>query len=351
MKYLSVTAALLCTVIVFGVLPCMAESAELKKVFIVHSYSFDNICGMPQHTGVVEVLEKSGFIPEENIEIYTWAMDTKLTNNTPELIRKEAELVIQRVDEVVPDVLVVLDDNAFRTVGLHYFDSQLPVVFSGMNGLPDDYNKIKPWMDSRIRPGHNITGVYEKLHVVVALKVEKRFIPGFEKVVMIVDTSPTGKAVLKQVNLELSEADPGVEFEKRVAHSWEEYIKIIREICADPEVDGIYPVAVMLKDGSGKSYSGGEIVRWTVDNCSKPGIPVNYSLAKLGLLGGAGVDFISMGRQAGTMVAKVLRGESPADIPVEDAKRYALVFNLKRARDLGIKIPNDILMAADEVYK
>ncbi len=58
-----------------------------------------------------------------------------------------------------------------------------------------------------------------------------------------------------------------------------------------------------------------------------------------------------MGRQAGAMVAAVLNGTSPGDIPVEEAERYALVFNLKRAKELGMEIPADILMAADVVYK
>jgi len=58
-----------------------------------------------------------------------------------------------------------------------------------------------------------------------------------------------------------------------------------------------------------------------------------------------------MGRQAGIMVASILNGTSPADIPIEDAQRYAFVFNLKRAKELGMVIPNDILMAADVIYK
>lgn len=63
------------------------------------------------------------------------------------------------------------------------------------------------------------------------------------------------------------------------------------------------------------------------------------------------VDFIAMGRQAGKMVAQIMKETSPGDIPIEEAERYALVFNLRRARELGMEIPIDILMAADVVYK
>jgi len=46
-----------------------------------------------------------------------------------------------------------------------------------------------------------------------------------------------------------------------------------------------------------------------------------------------------------------MKETSPGDIPIEEAERYALVFNLRRARELGMEIPIDILMAADVVYK
>jgi len=49
------------------------------------------------------------------------------------------------------------------------------------------------------------------------------------------------------------------------------------------------------------------------------------------------------------MVVRILLGEAPGNIPVEEAQRYALVFNLDRARQLGIQIPPDVLLAADEV--
>jgi ABC-type uncharacterized transport system substrate-binding protein len=51
------------------------------------------------------------------------------------------------------------------------------------------------------------------------------------------------------------------------------------------------------------------------------------------------------------MVAQIMKETSPGDIPIEEAERYALVFNLRRARELGMEIPIDILMAADVVYK
>jgi len=61
------------------------------------------------------------------------------------------------------------------------------------------------------------------------------------------------------------------------------------------------------------------------------------------LAGGAGV----VGRQ----VAAILNGQAPGDLPVENAAGFAIVFNLARARELGITIPLALLTAADIVYK
>lgn len=146
-------------------------------------------------------------------------MDTKRKNNTEALIRAQAESAKRAIDRFGPDLLVTLDDNAFRTVALPLAGTRLPVVFSGLNGQPEDYNRRRPFMASREAPGGNITGVYEKLHIADAIQVH----------------------------------------------------------------------------------------------------------------------------------AKLFPGASPGAIPIRDAERYALVFNLNRAETLGIEIPSDVLMAADEV--
>jgi len=57
-----------------------------------------------------------------------------------------------------------------------------------------------------------------------------------------------------------------------------------------------------------------------------------------------------MGKQAGVKVASILNGVNPGSIPVEDAENYALAFNLDRARQLKIKIPEEILAAADDIF-
>ncbi|WP_031481837.1 ABC transporter substrate-binding protein [Maridesulfovibrio frigidus] len=329
----------------------LAEAVGPKKIFIVSSYAQDNICGLPQYQGVIEAIAGAGFRIDTDVKIYSYAMETKKVNNTPALIDAQAEIVLAKIEKINPDVVVVLDDNAFRAVALKLVDSKIAVVFSGLNGQPEDYNEIVTWIDSRSKPGHNITGIYEKLHIVQAFKVQKKILPDLERALIVSDESPTGKAVLKEVNLELSEESVDVFFDVKIATSWEDYKDIILKSCSSPDIGTIYTAATLLKDKHGQVHSTSEIIKWTVGNCLKPGIPINYSFSRLGMFGGAGVDFISMGRQAGVMVGRILNGDKPGDIAIENAKRYGLVFNLKRAEELGITIPNDVLMASDAIYR
>ena len=320
------------------------------KIFLLHSYEQDHICGQPQHEGVLAALQQAGYRPDENIRLQTYYMDTKRRNNTPALIEEQARLALARIRDFQPHILVTFDDNAFRTVALQLVDVPgLQIVFSGMNRQPEDYSQQKPFLHSRKHPGHNITGVYEKLHIVDAIKIQKRIFPGLQKIRMLCDLSPTGKALKRQVELELAQHDLPVAFDTKIVRNWEEYRKEIRALDQSEEIGTIYPVALLLKDEAGKTYTAPEIFRWTIAHCRKPAIALNYAFTSLGLFGGAAVDFKAMGQQAGELIVQILQGTPAGELSVEEAERYALVFNLNRAQQLEIEIPEDILLAADEI--
>jgi ABC-type uncharacterized transport system substrate-binding protein len=313
------------------------------KVFIVHSYEKDHVCGAPQGRGIEDALTEEF---KDRIQTRNYFMNTKTINSAPDRMQSEGLQVLSEVESFNPDIVFTLDDDAFREVGLKLKGQRYPVIFSGMNGQPEAYSKNTPFLDSGGRPSSNITGVYEKLHLQTALNVMRGVIPTLRKIVALLDMTPTSKAIRMQMEKELIGYHPKVEVVFRQVGTMKDYLREIARINNDPSVQAVYPVVLSVADESGKSVGFKTTIKAFIEESKKPGMALNFDFARLGLFGGASVDFNGMGRQAGVMGIKWLKGQSIRELPIESAEKYLITFNKANADALKIKIPDELIGAA-----
>jgi putative ABC transport system substrate-binding protein len=83
-------------------------------------------------------------------------------------------------------------------------------------------------------------------------------------------------------------------------------------------------------------------------------LPATYSQPEYVEAGGFmtyGTNYPELFRRAATYVDKILKGARPADLPVEQPKKFEFIINLKAAKQIGLTIPQNVLARADRVIK
>jgi putative ABC transport system substrate-binding protein len=306
-------------------LPFTGRAQTPKRVPVVGYLGFNPTS--PGRAAFEAALRDLGYVEGANIHIEARFPDGDM-ERLPGLAR---ELVDQNVDVIVT--------YATGTYAVEHETNTIPIVVATGADLV-----AMGVVKSLAHPGGNITGLTFFLPELMAkrLALLKEAVPSIHQVgVLLLRDSPSNANVLEVMR---GSAD-ALHVELRIA-----------EISGPSDLDGVFGVfgeqkidAVAMIDHA-QVLAQAHLIGALAERYRMLSVgPVE--LPESGGLMGYGVNFTDMFRRAASYVDKILKGEKPADIPVEQATAFKLVLNAKIAKALGLKIPPTVLARADEVIE
>jgi putative ABC transport system substrate-binding protein len=199
---------------------------------------------------------------------------------------------------------------------------------------------------SLARPGGNITGMsWDVTPAINGKLVEmlKEVSPKLSRLAVLWNPANPGADGLYEHTKRVAEA-LGLKVQSLTVREMKEYDAAFAAITKE-RPDGLHvfanPINITNLD---------RIVAFAAQNA----IPAVYGLTRFTEAGGLisyGPDVLDMVRRAAFQTAKILKGEKPGDIPVEQPSKFEIAVNLKTAKALGLKIPQSILARADRVIE
>jgi putative ABC transport system substrate-binding protein len=274
-------------------------------------------------------LREAGWVEGRNLTI-DWRFAEGRPERLPALL---AELLALN-----PDVLVTLGPRpallAKESAG------KLPVVAVAIDD-PVDMG-LAP---SRTRPGGHITGLVGAFHGILSRRLQllKDFVPDGKRVAILMNPATLSRPLLDRDLPELTRklGIPIVVFEAPQPQDYEAvFARIVRD-----QADGV----LLLADSTFFLHRM-ELGRLCLKH-RLPSIWGGRDFLEGGGLASFQGDFAELSRRAGALVDKILKGTPPGEIPFEQSTKFELVVNLKGARALGLKVPQSVLVSADEVIE
>jgi putative ABC transport system substrate-binding protein len=278
-----------------------------------------------------EGLNESGFIEGRNVAVeFRWA-----DNQYDRLPALAADLVQRHV------AVIVVAFGAPNTVfAAKAATATIPIVF-GVGSDPVQLGLVA----SLARPGGNLTGVTSLARELLAKRLE-----------ILRELVPNVTAIGLLVNPNNANAEPSVRELEQLARAgaWALHVAAVTT-----ESDLDTAIATLVRAGAGAflqaadpllSSSSDQIV--TLANRYRvPAIYTQRSAVEYGGLMSYGNSLAEEYRLIGQYAGRILKGEKPADMPVQQAIKVELVINLKTAKALGLTFPLTLLGRADEVIE
>jgi putative tryptophan/tyrosine transport system substrate-binding protein len=320
-----------CLLLALGILvaPSTAAAQPPKKVPRV---GFLGLAPASAWTSQVEALRAGlrdlGYVEGQTLVIeFRWAARV---DQMPELA---AELVHLPVDVIVAPASTQVEPARQAT-------TTIPIVFA-QHADPVGIGHVA----SLARPGGNITGVSMALTEIAAkgLEILKEAVPHATRIgVLWNPTTPSHPYVLKAV--EAVGASLGVQLLMAPVRTVEDFEGAFA-MMAREGADGFLVPSSPLTNSQPAPLAALALQH------RLPGMFANKANVEAGGLMSYGSDFNYMYRRTASYVDKILKGATPADLPVEQSTHFELVLNLKTAQTLAITFPPIILFQAKEVIK
>jgi putative tryptophan/tyrosine transport system substrate-binding protein len=276
-------------------------------------------------------LGDTGYIEDKNVAIeYRWAHGRN--DQLPILV---AELVARQVS-----VIVVLESTN-GALAAKAATKTIPIVF--MQGA--DPVRIG-LVDSLNRPGGNLTGINLFLVEVVAKRLE-----------LLLELAPTAKSIAYLRN-PTNPVFAETETREVEAAARARAVRLLLVNASHPsDFEAAFAEIVqqradtLLVSGDGFLHTHREEIVALVERHAVPAI---YSMREYVAAGGLmsyGTNYLAAWRQAGVYTGRILKGEKPADLPMQQVTKIELVINLKTAKTLGVTFPLSLLGRADEAIE
>jgi putative ABC transport system substrate-binding protein len=310
------------------------EAQQPNKVSRIGYLSpVDPATDFPRSEAIRLALRELGYIEGQNI-----AIEYRHAEGRPDRASElAAELVRLKVDIIVVaggTMLVRAARNATKTI---------PIVMTGGGADPVRAGHV----ESLARPGGNVTGITALTRELRGKRLEllKEAVPKLARVAVLYD--PANPVNLYEVK-ELLPADARAL--KLSIQPWEiravdDFEKVFAGLNKQPP-DGLYAIT-----SGGVMRPNQKRIAGFALKSRLPSMSSSEVFVDAGGLMSYGADDADRYRRVAIYVDKILKGAKPADLPVEQPTKFELVINLKTAKEMGLAIPQRVLLKADRVIK
>src|SRR5215469_7322469 len=302
------------------------QNERIRRIGVLMPYAKDNSEGQARVAAFLQELQRLGWTEGRNLQIeYRWGADD---------LRKAAKELVA----FSPDVILVNATQA--TTPMQQATKTVPIVFTQ---VADPVSG--GFVASLARPGGNMTGftVFDYDIGAKWLELLKEIAPFVTHVGVVRDPTVTS-SIGQFAAIQSASRSFGVEVTPLGGRDAEDIEHTIVQFAAGSN-RGLISVATPLT-----ITHRGLIISLAARHRLPASYPFRFFVTDGGLIS-YGPDSIEPHRQAAGYVDRILKGEKPADLPVQAPTKNELVINLKTAQAIGLTVPPTLLARADEVIE